>query len=227
MTVSTATRSRVGIAFIARLRSALGPNTALAAQLRREAGTPLGQSRVQVEWYGLMSHGPAELQRDGPNEIAFLVSTLFAHDRNAYRLAHDPTTDAASDAVAESSPEPGSPQAPSELRGLNVGGALGRLVRAGDPAKDPLARRLIILLDSSLEPDGGGSLPWRLRHTLSLLRSRTSGPRPVLDWGRLLDDLLLWNHPERFVQRDWARSFYRLVPVTPDDPASAGEAATL
>ncbi|MCP4357480.1 MAG: type I-E CRISPR-associated protein Cse2/CasB, partial [Chloroflexi bacterium] len=32
--------------------------------------------------------------------------------------------------------------------------------------------------------------------------------RIPVDWGRLLKDMLNWNHEKRFVQQQWARSFF-------------------
>ena len=47
-------------------------------------------------------------------------------------------------------------------------------------------------------------LPDHLRHGVSLLSSRNI---PV-DWARLLSDLRHWDDPDRYVQRNWARSFW-------------------
>lgn len=49
-----------------------------------------------------------------------------------------------------------------------------------------------------------------LRHIVRLLES-AKPPQP-LDWFRLLDDLLQWDHPEGRVQLQWARDFYRNTP---------------
>jgi CRISPR system Cascade subunit CasB len=49
-------------------------------------------------------------------------------------------------------------------------------------------------------------LPHHLRGIVSLLRS-AKAPIPV-DWSQLTWDLRFWSHPERRVQRDWARSFW-------------------
>ncbi len=48
-------------------------------------------------------------------------------------------------------------------------------------------------------------LPYHLRQAVSLLRSKEI---PV-DWRRLLRDVLGWEHDSRYVQRAWAREFWR------------------
>jgi CRISPR system Cascade subunit CasB len=62
-------------------------------------------------------------------------------------------------------------------------------------------RRVIGLLAAHRE-----ELPTHLRHAISLLRTHSV---PV-DWIRLLADLPRWDHPDRIVQRRWARDFWRI-----------------
>jgi CRISPR system Cascade subunit CasB len=47
-------------------------------------------------------------------------------------------------------------------------------------------------------------LPWRLRQIVSL----TTASGIALDWPQLLKDLLGWDHPDRYVQRRWAREYW-------------------
>lgn len=61
-------------------------------------------------------------------------------------------------------------------------------------------KRVLNLLDSDSE-----DLPTRLRHAISLLKSKSI---PV-DWQQLLKDLHAWNHPSRYVQKNWARDYWR------------------
>jgi CRISPR system Cascade subunit CasB len=61
-----------------------------------------------------------------------------------------------------------------------------------------------ILLDSSIDPDGGGDLPYRLRQMVRYLAARGIG----LDWPQLLRDLRRWNYPDRPVQKAWARAYF-------------------
>lgn len=47
-------------------------------------------------------------------------------------------------------------------------------------------------------------LDFNLRQAISFLRSKEV---PV-NWHRLLTDVLAWGHPDRYVQRQWAQSFW-------------------
>ena len=64
---------------------------------------------------------------------------------------------------------------------------------------DSMDARFVALLNA--HPD---DLPDHLRHVISLLKANE---QPI-DWFRLLEDLLQWDHPERHVQLRWARDFY-------------------
>ena len=86
----------------------------------------------------------------------------------------------------------------------NLGAAFRRLAAAGkakptDPIPESVERRFTALLNTETE-----DLQHHLRHAIKLLRSAEV---PV-DWRQLLRDLLYWNHPEGFVQRNWAREFW-------------------
>jgi CRISPR system Cascade subunit CasB len=60
-------------------------------------------------------------------------------------------------------------------------------------------RRVEILLDADET-----QLPFRLRQAIRLLQSN----RVRVNWPGLLEDLLYWTHPERRVQKRWARSYF-------------------
>lgn len=60
--------------------------------------------------------------------------------------------------------------------------------------------RFVALLNA--HPD---DLDDHLRHAVSLLKANEQR----LDWFRLLEDLLQWDHPEGHVQLKWARDFYK------------------
>ena len=87
---------------------------------------------------------------------------------------------------------------------LADGGGSGDLGNALRRARRPknakgLDRRVERLLDAD-----ESQLPFRLRQAIRFLRSC----RVRVNWPRLLDDLLAWNHPGRFVQEHWARSYF-------------------
>lgn len=85
---------------------------------------------------------------------------------------------------------------PEQRGGYSLGAAF-RLLRSNS---DSMEARFVALLNA--HPD---DLDDHLRHALSLLKANEQ----PLDWFRLLDDLLQWDHPERHVQLKWARDFYR------------------
>ncbi|HNR02411.1 MAG TPA: type I-E CRISPR-associated protein Cse2/CasB [Anaerolineaceae bacterium] len=62
-----------------------------------------------------------------------------------------------------------------------------------------LDRRVENLLDADLV-----QLHFRLRQTVKFLQSC----RVRVNWQQLLDDLLHWDHPERYIQQRWARSYF-------------------
>jgi CRISPR system Cascade subunit CasB len=62
-----------------------------------------------------------------------------------------------------------------------------------------LDRRVEVLLDADTN-----QLPFRLRQSVRFAQSN----RRTIDWAALLKDVLQWNHPERWVQRSWAQSYY-------------------
>lgn len=79
----------------------------------------------------------------------------------------------------------------------NLGMALCRARREHNAAG--LDRRLEALLDAD-----ESQLPFRLRQAARYLQST----RVRVDWPRLLEDLLVWDHPKRFIQQEWARSYF-------------------
>lgn len=85
-----------------------------------------------------------------------------------------------------------------------VGGAgnMGNhFARTRDPKEDDTAieRRFTALLAAHSE-----DLAFYLRQAISFLRSKEV---PV-NWHQLLTDMLAWGHPDRYVQKRWARAFW-------------------
>jgi CRISPR system Cascade subunit CasB len=71
---------------------------------------------------------------------------------------------------------------------------------AGDEeGVDSLERRFVALLNA--HPD---DLQWHLRHAVDL----AAGEEVPVNWAQLLYDLCYWTHPDRFVQRKWANSYW-------------------
>jgi CRISPR system Cascade subunit CasB len=86
----------------------------------------------------------------------------------------------------------------TEAGGLGDLGSSLRQTRKPKNAKG-LDRRMEILLDAD-----EGQLPYRLRQAVHLLQAN----RIRVNWLQLLEDLLYWTHPNRFVQRRWAQSYF-------------------
>jgi CRISPR system Cascade subunit CasB len=88
----------------------------------------------------------------------------------------------------------------------------------GSDDSSSVERRFVALLNSHRD-----DLPNRLRHAVSLLRA----PGVPVDWAQLLRDIQSWDHPDRFVQVQWARSFWappRQDAETEDQPAERANA---
>ncbi len=90
-------------------------------------------------------------------------------------------------------------------------GNLGDAFRRGcGPQGDNSAieRRFTALL--AAHPD---DLPFYLRQAIGFLKSK----EVPIDWQQLLADLLAWDHPKGYVQRNWARSFWSRAPQKPGE----------
>jgi CRISPR system Cascade subunit CasB len=91
-------------------------------------------------------------------------------------------------------PEPGG-------RG-NMGDTLKAVAHA-DRSQDSTERRFVALLKCHRD-----DLFDQLRQAVGLAKSKDAR----VDWGRLLRDIQHWNSEERWVQRNWARSFWGTAP---------------
>jgi len=78
---------------------------------------------------------------------------------------------------------------------------LGASLHLAQSAKNSkgLDKRVENLLDADLV-----QLHFRLRQAVHFLQSS----RVRVNWQQLLEDLLQWDHPDRFVQQRWARSYF-------------------
>lgn len=80
-----------------------------------------------------------------------------------------------------------------------------------------LDRRVETLLDSD-----EAQLAYRLGQTARFLRSQ----RIPINWQSLLEDLLQWEHPARFVQKKWAKAYF-LLPADQNDTSPSQEKSIL
>lgn len=92
-------------------------------------------------------------------------------------------------------------------------GTLGAAFKRIGAESGSIEQRFVALLNCHRD-----DLPDYLRQAISLLRSKDV---PV-DWRRVLQDVLGWDHESRYVQRAWARDFWRSAHM---EEASATEVA--
>ena len=194
--------------FISSLNRRLSADTSFGAKLRREAGGRPSETRMPLKWHTFLESVPQELRSGRKADIAFLIATFYSLDSRRYKgLPSVNATPPAADEAAD---------APRSVVGTgDLGSTLGSMISGKDIERDPMTRRLAKLLNSTLDPDGGGTLPRRLRNTVDIALASNA----KINWPRLLDDLVSWNDPKRRVQHGWARSF--LARAQPDDAQGA------
>ena len=90
------------------------------------------------------------------------------------------------------------PDEPEDQRLRNLGASFRQLADHVDASGTE--RRFIALLNCP-----ASDLAAHLRHAIGLLKSR----QVPVDWTLLLNDALHWSDERRFVQRRWARSYWR------------------
>lgn len=95
------------------------------------------------------------------------------------------------------------PLAEARSDGASLGATL-RVVRQLRESES-IDRRFQALLDSDME-----QIRFRLRQMVRLI----AASEQRIDWNRLLNDLLLWSHPNRYVQLRWARDYFVGQPET-------------
>lgn len=85
-------------------------------------------------------------------------------------------------------------------------GDFGQHMRAaaGDKAIEATERRFVALLNAHVD-----DLPDALRQAVSYLKSKDI----AVNWKRLFTHLTHWDHPDRYVQRGWANSFWGFTPA--------------
>lgn len=164
--------------FVAKLKELQRNDRGRMAALRRNAGDMLS-GRGTAWFYSLLPRN-----RNRYREVYFLVATLFDLNRIDGGFG-------------------------------DLGNIMRRLATSMQKSTNEF-RRFHILLDAEfdtvydredlLEPwaEGGGELAYRLRQMVKLAASKGIG----IDWAELLVDLCHWSHPNRAIQKKWARSFF-------------------
>lgn len=80
------------------------------------------------------------------------------------------------------------------------GTTLSAAFRKLRPKSESIETRFIAVLNAHSE-----DLDEHLRHAISILKSNDC----PFNWFRLFDDLLQWEHHEKYIQLRWARDFYK------------------
>jgi CRISPR system Cascade subunit CasB len=78
-------------------------------------------------------------------------------------------------------------------------GNLGGTIRRISEPSESIEKRFLAMVDSEAE-----DLPEHSRQIVGILKSKDI---PV-DWLRFSRDLSYWDHPDKFVQREWVSAFY-------------------
>ncbi len=84
---------------------------------------------------------------------------------------------------------------PGEGGSGNLGAAFGKIPERSDSTQ----RRFMALLNCH-----GEDLRNHLRQAVSLLKSK----EVPIDWCQLLEDVLHWDHPDHYVQKNWAKRYW-------------------
>ncbi len=98
----------------------------------------------------------------------------------------------------------------------NMGTTFAQIRGTEGEAGDSLEKRFVALLNAHSE-----DLANHLRHAVTLAGSKEVS----VNWAQLITDLQRWNHPDRFIQRQWAEKFWgRGSEVEQDQPAETADA---
>jgi len=84
----------------------------------------------------------------------------------------------------------------------NIGDTFARVkwARGSAEVEDSLEKRFVALLNAHAD-----DLQNHLRHAVALAKTADV----PLNWAQLLADLRQWGHPNHYVQREWARSYWQ------------------
>ncbi len=160
------------------------------AKLKRNAGQTLNDSRdVMGLFYNKLLR---EVQIDKwDEETYFLVATLYPFDKQRGRP--DEVTNDEADGVGETAVSPThTPSFGKSLRDIRT-----------EKNGNGLDRRVERLLDAD-----ASQMPFYLRREVNFVTNEGG----TINWATLLDDLLKWDHPDRYIQRNWARDYFTSQP---------------
>lgn len=138
-----------------------------------------------------LGHAPGDVPQMYPFVMPFLPEGMHPRDEDTYFLVAALFAWHQLDWAHDSTPN-------GDAGETNFGASFRLLTQVTDSGS--IEKRFVALLNAHRD-----DLPEHLRHAVGLLKSKNV---PV-NWVRLLRDLRAWDHPARYVQRAWARSFWR------------------
>lgn len=168
------------------VRNLSGLDDGERARFKRNAGKTIAESRnAQLLFYRrVLPRGVSTWQE----ERYFLLATLYPLDRRQRERDRQAVR-----RVDEAAEPP-----------ITGGKSLGQSFRGARTARNEsgLDRRFARLLDAGID-----DISFQLRQAIM----RLSADHAPINWAQLTRDILAWDHPSRYVQRNWARDY-----VAPD-----------
>lgn len=166
------------------------------AALRRACGQRLAESR-NCQWFASISTRPTD----------FLTATLVAqYSADQIQNGKHHTSDANKGSIGAAWAEYCRNRDPEQDPAVFYRKRQEALANEQNPLRPPsIHERFRTLLDAELQPDGTGELAYRLR---GLIRMLAAEGIPI-DVYQLARDLRGWRAESRYVQKRWAKAFYR------------------
>lgn len=162
------------------------------AKLKRNAGNTPAEARnaLGLFYSKLLRYIPVQPAEE---DDYFLIATLYPFEREGRGNKKQAKAKKAASAPAETEAE----ETKAAPRPRNFGATLHTIRTASN--QEGLDRRFERLLDADRT-----QLPFLLRREIQV--ASNEGGR--INWAQLLQDVLKWDNPNRFVQRNWARDYF-------------------
>ena len=159
------------------------------AKLKRNAGNTPAEARnaLGLFYSKLLRYIPVQPAEE---DDYFLIATLYPFEREGRGNKQSKGKKAASASIEAE-------ETKAAPRPRNFGATLHTIRTASN--QEGLDRRFERLLDADRT-----QLPFLLRREIQV--ASNEGGR--INWAQLLQDVRHWQHPDRFVQRNWARDYF-------------------
>ena len=164
------------------------------AKLKRNSGNTLSESRTVIGlFYRQLISGLNHI-KEWDEETLFLVATLYPFDKK--RFANEQSQQTKEELAELEKTNRSFGWSLHKIREKNRKEAKEKKLK---DRMDGFDRRVERLLDAD-----GDQLRFYLRREMHYITNQGA----TIDWEQLLFDLLRWNHPDRYVQRRWARDYF-------------------